>query len=85
MKVILNAVFIFPLLLGAVASASAAEPVRDVTGLERLGMISVANASTLSDLESLLKAKAEQRNARYFKIVSASGDNRLYGTAVIYR
>lgn len=49
----------------------------------------VINASAfgnnLGDLQASLAAKAADRGATSYRIISASGNNHLYGTAVIYK
>jgi multiple stress resistance protein BhsA len=51
--------------------------------------IGVINASAvgnnLSDLQDKLAAKATEHGATSYRIISAGGDNHLYGTAEIYK
>ncbi|MBU4684256.1 DUF1471 domain-containing protein [Cedecea davisae] len=44
-----------------------------------------AKASTLDDLQAKLAEKAKEQGATGYVINSAGGDNRLYGTATIYK
>ncbi|CNI93158.1 multiple stress resistance protein BhsA [Yersinia aldovae] len=53
--------------------------------LNKIGTISASNAGTLTELESLLAQKADAAQAKSFQITSASGNNKLHGTATIYR
>ncbi|ATM95805.1 Multiple stress resistance protein BhsA precursor [Yersinia frederiksenii] len=55
------------------------------TGLNKIGAISASNASTLTDLENRLAQQAEAAGATSFLITSAGGNDKLHGTAVIYR
>lgn len=55
------------------------------TGLNEIGVVSASSAGTLTDLESALAKKAEDAGATSFLITSATGNNKLHGTAVIYR
>ncbi|CFQ55275.1 multiple stress resistance protein BhsA [Yersinia aleksiciae] len=55
------------------------------TGLNEIGVISVSSAGTLTDLENALAKKADDAGATSFLITSATGNNKLHGTAVIYR
>lgn len=72
-------------LLWATANqAMAADQVVNTDGLVRAGTVSVTHVDTLSGLELALKAEAEKKNALYFKIISAGGDNFFYGNAAIY-
>jgi len=52
---------------------------------QQVGVISTSGASNLSSLESQLSAKADQAGAKSFRITSTVGDNKLNGTAVIYK
>ncbi|ROP61832.1 MqsR-controlled colanic acid and biofilm protein A [Enterobacter sp. BIGb0383] len=85
MKKIANVVVGLSISCAIAFSAMAAEPVKSEAGLVRMGMISVSNAGTLSDLESQIKEKAEQQNASYYKIVSARGGEYFYGNAILFK
>jgi len=52
---------------------------------QQIGVVSASGASNLSSLEARLAVKAEQAGAKSFRITSASGNNKLPGTAVIYQ
>lgn len=52
---------------------------------QQVGVISASGATNLSSLEAKLSAKADQAGAKSFRITSASGDNKMNGTAVIYQ
>ena len=52
---------------------------------QEIGVVSASGASNLTSLEARLAAKAEQAGAKSFRITSASGNNKLHGTAVIYQ
>jgi len=43
------------------------------------------NGNDLSGLQGKLAAKAAQEGASSYRIVSAGGENHLYGTAEIYK
>jgi len=51
---------------------------------EKIGVVTVSNASTLSSLQSQLARKADAAGAKSFQIIEANGDNKLHGTAIIY-
>lgn len=55
------------------------------TGLNEIGVVSASSTGTLTDLENALAKKAEDAGATSFLITSATGNNKLHGTAVIYR
>ncbi|CNI82792.1 MULTISPECIES: YdgH/BhsA/McbA-like domain containing protein [Yersinia] len=72
--------------LASFASVAATQIQKNTsTELNEIGVISVSNASTLTDLENALAQKAEAAGATSFLITSASGNNKMHGTAVIYR
>ncbi|AHM73891.1 multiple stress resistance protein BhsA [Yersinia hibernica] len=55
------------------------------TGANEIGIISASNAGTLTELEHALAKKADQAGATSFLITSTTGNNKLHGTAIIYR
>jgi len=54
------------------------------TMADELGTVT-ATASTLSGLEAHLAEKAAAAGATSYKIIEASGNNQLHGTAVLYK
>ncbi|PKE30583.1 multiple stress resistance protein BhsA [Rahnella sp. AA] len=54
-------------------------------GQQAIGVVSASSAGDLSGLQSELSAKAAQAGASSYRIIGASGDNHLYGTAEIYK
>ncbi|KAB7893341.1 DUF1471 domain-containing protein [Rouxiella sp. S1S-2] len=53
---------------------------------QSIGVINAsAVGSNLSDLQDKLAAKANEHGATSYRIISAGGDNYLYGTAEIYK
>lgn len=66
-------------------AASAAEHVNDADGKEKIGVVSASNAYTLNDLSNALSRKADEQGASSYKILSATGKNRLHGVAEIYK
>ena len=85
MKTIANLVVGLSVSCAVAFSAMAAEPVKNESGLVKIGTVSVSRASTLSDLESQIKEKAEQQNASYYKIISARGNEYFYGNAILFK
>ena len=55
------------------------------TGLNEIGVISASNAGTLTELENALAQQAKAAGAKSFLITSATGNNKMHGTAIIYR
>lgn len=45
----------------------------------------MTGAANLDDLQSKLGEKAREEGAKGFVVNSAGGDNRMYGTATIYK
>lgn len=65
----------------------AAEPLsqQQALRLTEIGVVSAGNASTLSSLEAKLAAQADAQGASGYRIIAASGNNLLHGTAIIYK
>lgn len=57
----------------------------DAASLNKTGVISASGFTTLDGLQASLAMKARDAGASHYQIVSASGDNRLSGTAILYR
>ncbi|AIR61420.1 DUF1471 domain-containing protein [Cedecea neteri] len=56
----------------------------NVGQMQPIGTVT-AKASNLDDLQAKLAEKAKEQGATGYVINSAGGDNRLYGTATIYK
>ncbi len=55
-------------------------------GEQKFGEVSAStNSGDLSALQRDIAQKASEEGARSYRIVSAGGENHLYGTADIYR
>ncbi|MEL0554248.1 MULTISPECIES: DUF1471 domain-containing protein [Enterobacteriaceae] len=65
--------------------ANAAQLVNDAAGKEKIGVVSASNALTLDELSDALSQKADKQGASEYKILSATGNNRLHGVAEIYK
>lgn len=52
---------------------------------QEVGTVQVSGAETLSALEAQVAAKAEAAGASSYKIVSATGNDQLRGTAILYK
>ncbi|AXV13520.1 DUF1471 domain-containing protein [Escherichia coli] len=83
--VIRTTTVVFSLMLAGYATAANELNRHDVFGLMQSGYISVGNLSTPEEIATALKDKAEQAGASHFRITSLGGNNKLYGTAIIYR
>ncbi|MCE9992370.1 DUF1471 family periplasmic protein McbA [Enterobacter asburiae] len=75
-------------LAGASFSALAVQSLSDSTDTSQLrpaGTVSVTGAANLDDLQAKLAAKAREEGAKGIVVNSASGENRMFGTATIYK
>lgn len=75
-------------LAGASFAALAVEPLMRGDANNQLrpaGTVSVSGATNLDDLQSKLAEKAREQGATGFTVESASGDNKMFGTATIYK
>ncbi|CAM3909553.1 MULTISPECIES: multiple stress resistance protein BhsA [Rahnella] len=67
-------------------SALAATEVQSApAGEQTIGTISASSNGNLSTLQSKLNAKATEAGATSYRIIGASGENHLYGTAELYK
>ncbi|EHM47881.1 MAG: DUF1471 domain-containing protein [Yokenella regensburgei] len=53
--------------------------------LRPAGTVSATGASNLDDLQAKLAAKAQAEGAKGYVITGASGENKMFGTATIYK
>lgn len=71
------------------ASQAEAEPQQLNPGqtgqLRPAGTVSASGASSLDDLQAKLAEKAHEEGASGYVINSASGENKMFGTATIYK
>lgn len=72
-------------LVSASFTATAAEAVTTDNDSQSMGYISASGATTLDSLEAKLAAKADAAGANSFRIISTTGQNKLHGTAEIYK
>ncbi|MVX97876.1 DUF1471 domain-containing protein [Enterobacteriaceae bacterium 8376wB9] len=70
---------------GLINCASAASEIKDTAGREKIGVVSASHELTLDGLSAALSTEADKKGARFFKITSVSGKNKLHGTAVVFR
>lgn len=79
--------YVMAVLFLAVASTSsfAASSVSSELGLTKIGVVSASGALTLSGLENKLAKKADEAGASSYRIIAASGGNKLHGVALIYQ
>lgn len=75
----------FALATASFSTLAATEVTQAPANAQKIGVVTATSSNDLSSLERNLNAKAEEAGATSFRIVSASGDNHLYGTAEIYK
>ncbi|MFC0229349.1 YdgH/BhsA/McbA-like domain containing protein [Serratia aquatilis] len=70
----------------AYGSALAATPVTmaEAQRLQKIGEVS-SQATTLDSFEQMIAADAERKGASAYRITSATVNNHVYGTAVLYK
>ena len=54
-------------------------------GQQSIGVVSASSSNDLSSLQNKLNAKANEAGASSYRIIGASGENHLYGTAELYK
>ncbi|MGR7122783.1 YdgH/BhsA/McbA-like domain containing protein [Klebsiella aerogenes] len=57
----------------------------EAASLQKIGVVSSGGFTSLDDLDASLAMKAADAGASHYRIVSASGNNKLSGMAVLYR
>ncbi|KQN47686.1 multiple stress resistance protein BhsA [Serratia sp. Leaf50] len=86
MKNLTKAFAVIALTTVSFATFAATEVQMAPAGSQSIGMVSAAtNGNDLSGLQGKLAAKAAQEGASSYRIISAGGENHLYGTAEIYK
>lgn len=75
--------------LSMLSFSATAEPQQLMKGdtgqLRPSGTVSVTGAADLQDLQNQLAEKAHEQGAKGFVVNSASGENKMFGTATIYK
>lgn len=57
----------------------------EAASLQKIGVVSSGGFTTLDDLVASLDMKAADAGATHYRVTSATGMNKLSGTAVLYR
>ncbi|HEY2453906.1 MAG TPA: DUF1471 family periplasmic protein McbA [Scandinavium sp.] len=75
--------------LSMLSFSASAEPQQltqgDTGQLRPSGTVSVSGADDFEDLQTKLAEKAHEQGAKGFVVNSASGENKMFGTATIYK
>lgn len=86
MKKLTKAFVVIALTAASFATVAATEVSAVAVKGQSIGVINASSVGTnLSDLQDKLAAKATEHGATSYRIISAGGDNHLYGTAEIYQ
>lgn len=86
MKNLTKAFAVIALTTASFATFAATEVNMVPEGQQSAGMISAStNNGDLGTLQGKLAAKAAQEGASSYRIISAGGENHMYGTAEIYK
>ncbi len=86
MKNLTKAFAVIALTTASFATFAATEVNMAPAGEHSVGMVSAStNGDDLTSLQGKLAAKAAQEGASSYRIISAGGENHLYGTAEIYK
>lgn len=86
MKNLTKAFAVIALTTASFATFAATEVNAVPSNEHSIGTVSAeTNGNDLSSLQGQLAAKAAQQGATSYRIVSAGGDNHLFGTAEIYK
>lgn len=86
MKTLTKAFAVIALTSASFATLAATEVSMAPGGQHSAGVVSAStNTDNLSTLQGKLAAKAAQEGASSYRIISAGGENHLYGTAEIYK
>ncbi len=86
MKTLTKAFAVIALTTASFATFAATEVNSAPAGQQSAGMVSAStNSEDLGTLQGKLAAKAAEQGASSYRIVSAGGENHLYGTAEIYK
>lgn len=57
----------------------------EAVSLQKVGTVSASGFTSLDDLDASLAMKAADAGATHYRVVNASGNNKLSGVAVLYR
>ncbi|QCR36676.1 YdgH/BhsA/McbA-like domain containing protein [Nissabacter sp. SGAir0207] len=82
LKIALAALALTSASFGAFAAQQVGQAPADA---QPIGTVSATSSLNLSDLESQLAQKADEQGATSYRIISASGNNHLYGNAELYK
>ncbi|NGX88155.1 DUF1471 domain-containing protein [Rahnella sp. Lac-M11] len=85
MKTIAMTIAALTLATASFSALAATEVQSAPAGEQTIGTISASSNGNLTTLQSKLNAKATEAGASSYRIIGASGENHLYGTAELYK
>jgi len=85
MKTIAMTIAALTLATASFSALAATEVQSAPAGEQTIGTVSASSNGDLSTLQSKLNAKATEAGATSYRIIGASGENHLYGTAELYK
>ena len=86
-NIIKTTVALIALSASALSFATAPQMVSrsEAASLQKIGVVSSSGFTSLDELNVSLAMKAEDAGATHYRVIGASGNNKLGGTAVLYR
>ncbi|HHL0037076.1 TPA: DUF1471 domain-containing protein [Enterobacter mori] len=57
----------------------------EAASLEKIGVVSSGGFNSLDELSASLAMKAADAGATHYRVIGASGNNKLSGSAILYR
>ncbi|WP_314723391.1 DUF1471 domain-containing protein [Rahnella variigena] len=85
MKTITMTLAALTLATASFSTLAATEVQSAPSGEQTIGTVSASSNGDLSTLQSKLNAKATEAGASSYRIIGASGENHMYGTAELYK
>ncbi|MFO6296161.1 multiple stress resistance protein BhsA [Rahnella selenatireducens] len=85
MKTIAMTIAALTLATASFSALAATEVQSAPAGEQTIGTISASSNGNLTTLQSKLNAKATEAGATSYRIIGASGENHMYGTAELYK
>jgi len=85
MKTITMTLAALTLATASFSTLAATEVQSAPAGEQTIGTVSASSNGDLSTLQSKLNAKASEAGASSYRIIGASGENHMYGTAELYK
>lgn len=85
MKTITMTLAALTLATASLSTLAATEVQSAPAGEQTIGTVSASSNGDLSTLQSKLNAKATEAGASSYRIIGASGENHMYGTAELYK